>query len=55
MTPYRADDSAAAFDRHAKLARMEKANPSLVEDQAFQRKRQRAYRQFLTLFSRGAA
>lgn len=54
-SPYQQDKSAAAFDLHAKLARQEKANPSLVEDQAFQRKRRRAYRQFLSLFSRGDA
>lgn len=49
---YHEDDATAAFDRHAALARQESANPSLVEDQKFQRKRRRAYRQFLSVFTR---
>lgn len=54
-TRYHKDDASSAFDRHAALARQEKAEPALVEDQKFQRKRRRAYRKFLSAFTRGAA
>lgn len=50
-----ADLPASTFARHAELARQERANPALIDDAAFQRKRHRAYRRFLRAFTEGEA
>lgn len=57
MTAFRhhEDASAAAFERHAALARQERAEPALIDNEKFQRKRRRAYRKFLSAFTRDAA
>ncbi len=52
---YHEEKAAAAYDRHAMLARMEKANPWLIDNAGFQRRRRIAYQMFIALFSRGAA
>lgn len=55
MASHLSDDATAAFDRHARLARQEKADPSLIDCPAFQKRRRAAFRRFLKIFTGGAA